>query len=167
MVENLRLKQEVLFTSSCSIYLVAGPNPGLQLHLYPPGSFKQLVVSKSQLCESFMHSSTSEMMVLSASFNLGRFLLVWSDRSKQSVLKRNDRVLKTGCGQHAPARGSEPTQFSRFDPPKRANFESCGRKNARAHLGPFHLNWLRTSSFWSDRADKWQATLGITFRSAE
>ena len=33
-------------------------------------------------------------------------------------------------------------QFSRSGRPKRGNLESCGGKNVRARLGPFHLNWL-------------------------
>ena len=32
-------------------------------------------------------------------------------------------------------------QFSRSGRPKRGNLESCGGKNVRARLGPFHLNW--------------------------
>ena len=85
------------------------------------------------LCKAFSQSRFVHRI-------LGRFPVVRSVRSDQSVLKWNARVLTAGSGQNGPAHGSEPLSSPA---PKRGNLESCGGKNvhARRRLAPFHLNW--------------------------
>ena len=53
-------------------------------------------------------------------------------------------------------------QFFRSGRQKRGNLESCGGKNVRVRLQPFHLSWPElTSSFRPTRLGKWKATLDL------
>ena len=51
-------------------------------------------------------------------------------------------------------------QFSRSGRPKRGNLESCGGKNVRELLGPFHLNWPEPEPILVGQPERtdWKAT---------
>ena len=76
--------------------------------------------------------------------SLGRLPFVRSDRSDQSALKWNTRVLRTGSDQNGPAHGSERLSSSAPSGQSAGVWKVVAGKIKRASLGPFHLNWNST-----------------------
>ena len=72
---------------------------------------------------------------------IGRFSFFQSGRFDQLALQWNERVLGSGSGQNGFFHGSEPLSSPAAVGKIAGIWRVVAGKNARAQLGPFHLNW--------------------------